>query len=63
MFVTRVESVEGMLHVRVFAKGTPPKLLAWCVCPDSAEGRAAAQALAGIAPSLLLQDETIAAQR
>jgi hypothetical protein len=52
LFITRVETVDGLIHVKVYAKGTPAKLMAWCACPDSDQGRAAARVLADVADGL-----------
>lgn len=41
MFFTKVETIDGLLHLRVYTRERPLRLVAWCVCADSAEGRAA----------------------
>lgn len=62
MFITRVETVDGMVHVRVYAKGSPAKLMAWSICPDSEQGRAAAVALSSVVAELGHAETTRAAE-
>lgn len=62
MFITRVETVDGLLHVKVYANGSPLRLMAWCACPDTEQGRAAAAALAVVAGNLTVQTEPLFAR-
>jgi hypothetical protein len=41
VFIIRIETDEGLQHMRVYTRGVPSRLVAWCACPNTDEGRAA----------------------
>jgi len=50
-FIIQIETVDGLQHMRVYAKGTPPRLVAWAACTDTDEGRAAIEAIREMTPA------------